>query len=211
MFHKHHGLPDTDTSSGDRRRKTSAQRAAPGVLKESNSHLTFLRAGPLAPMDGHRCPTEPFPEVRPRGSSADPEDSRRSVLQALGRRDGALPRRHSGAPGCSAVSRSPVRKPGLPRKRRCAARADVPRALRNALRNRSGLAPTARTWRGFGASRTAAPPRPASPHPAARSSERGGAARRRYGLGQSGGGAALGAGALVGAGVVAAERPGGVP
>lgn len=38
-----------------------------------------------------------------------------------------MPRRHSGAPGRSAVSRSPVCKPRLPRKRRCTARAAVPR------------------------------------------------------------------------------------
>lgn len=144
---------------------------------------------------------EPFPEVR----AADPEDSRRSVLHAPGRWDGALPRRRSCAPGCSTERRRLAKfslQTGAPTEaslrgsRRCPAR-----ALRNALRNRSGLAPTARTWRGVRASRTAAPPRLTSPCGAEFRA-------RRYGLGQSGGGAALGAGALVGARVVAAGAAG---
>lgn len=163
--------------------------------------MTLLRAGPFAPTDGRRCPMEPLPEVR----AADPEDSRRSVLHAPGRWDGALPRRRSCAPGCSTERRRLAKfslQTGAPTEaslrgsRRCPAR-----ALRNALRNRSGLAPTARTWRGVRASRTAAPPRLTSPCGAEFRA-------RRYGLGQSGGGAALGAGALVGARVVAAGAAG---
>lgn len=73
------------------------------------------------------------------------------------------------------VSRSSVCKPGLPRKRRCAARADVPRGHCVTLCV-TGAASRRPRAPGGGSAPPALPLRPASPHPAARSSERGGMA-----------------------------------
>lgn len=137
-----------------------------GVLEESNSHLTFLRAGPLAPMDigTRRSPSRRF-GPQPPGEFCGPRGL--AALVASGAREAGR-RLAPQAQRCAGTERR-LPKSGLQTaapaeaslhgSRRCPAR-----ALRNALRNRSGLAPTARTWRG---GPRLPHGRPASPHPAA--------------------------------------------